>query len=859
MTTEIGKLSVRIDADTAGLQRGTRQGEQRLRQFSGSMERTTAIARRLSGVLGAIGIGVGFAQAIREISNFQAAMNGLAAVSGATADQMGKLESQARSLGATSQFSAQQAAEAQRFLAQAGFEVNEVLGATPGILKLAMAGQLDLASAADIASNVLGGMRLEVGELNRVNDVLAATASRSNTNIQQLGQALSFAAPFAAGAGISIEEAAAAIGNMSDAGIQASRAGTGLVGVIRQLSNVTSGGEAVLAKYGLSMAQVDISARGLGPVLETLRAANLNTTDSLALFGSEAGAAAQVLVNDYSGAIQDAAGESDRMAAILDRGLGPAFKSLQSAVSESVLQMGDSGLAGALENLIRTSTGVISVFNGMEREWAEANGVGEGTLTMVKAIATTMEALAVVITARLTVALGRYVGAQIAANAAMVTGAGAARALAGAMALAGGPLGLLVGAGGLLYAFRDELGLVAGQAGLSADEIDRLTGEANELSQEARNNQIGELSKALEEATLMAATAREELAKLRNDNRGSGPLGFGAGEVGAEVRGMQAVADAQERILEIRQRLGALRSPDFKPLDDWMMRGQDGSTAPTDPNAPSGAGSSTSTDAEKEAEKRAKERSRLREHLEQRLQIIRESLMSEQELEAEQHAQKMETLAEIRENELVTDEEFRQLKEEAEAQHLERIRAMEQRTADERAKIEKRHADTIVGMRQNVVQQSIALLDMFAGESKVAALASIALQKGLAIAQTIMNTQVAQMRAMAELGPIAGPPAAAAIGAMGAISTGIIAAQGLAQAASAMGGGGSSSVSSAVGGSANQPNQSQQQGQQEAAPVGGTLTVQGISSSALFTGDAVRELAEELINYQKRGGTITIE
>lgn len=274
---------------------------------------------------------------------------------------------------------------------------------------------------------------------------------------------------------------------------------------------------------------------------------------------------------------------------------------------------------------------------------------------------------------------------------------------------------------------------------------------------------------------------------------------------------------------------------------------------------PSGSGGSGGEGGGELDKAQAEELERRREFLAQRLQIIRESLMSEQELEAEHHAQKMETLAEIRENELVTDEEFRQLKEEAEAQHLERIRAMEQKTADDRAKIEKRHADTIVGMRQNVVQQSIALLDMFAGESKVAALASIALQKGLAIAQTIMNTQVAQMRAMAELGPIAGPPAAAAIGAMGAISTGIIAAQGLAQAASAMGGGGSSSVSSAVGGSANQPNQSQQQGRQEAAPVGGTLTVQGISSSALFTGDAVRELAEELINYQKRGGTITIE
>src|SRR5690554_684058 len=371
MDSEIGNLRVRLSTDTSGLDTGLQHGERRLKQFSGGMDRTTAIARRLTGVLNAVGIGVGFAQAIREVSNFQAAMNGLAAVSGATADQMATLEQQARSLGATSMFSAQQAGEAQRFLAQAGFEVNEILGATSGILQLATAGGLDLASAADIASNVLGGMRMEVDQLNRVNDVLAATAARSNTSIEQLGQALSFAAPFAAGAGISIEEASAAIGVMSDAGIQASRAGTGLVGVIRQLSKVTTEGERVLNKYGLTTEDVNIESRGLLPVLESLRRANLSTGDAIALFGSEAGAAAQVLVQSYKGGIEGATGEADRMARQLEQGLIPAFKSLLSAVSESTLQLGSGGVAGALEDLIRSATGVISVWNGMGEEWAE--------------------------------------------------------------------------------------------------------------------------------------------------------------------------------------------------------------------------------------------------------------------------------------------------------------------------------------------------------------------------------------------------------------------------------------------------------------------------------------------------------
>src|SRR5690554_7592443 len=209
---------------------------------------------------------------------------------------MAELESQARSLGATSQFSATQAGEAQRFLAQAGFEVNEILGATPGILQLATAGQMDLAQAADIASNVLGGMRMEVDQLNRVNDVLAATASGANTNVVQLGNALSYAAPFAVSAGISIEEASAAIGVRSDAGVQGSRAGTGLIGVIRQLSNVTSAGEGALARYGLGVEDVDIKTHGLAEVMRRLEPMAEDTASAIQLFGSEAGAAAQVLM-----------------------------------------------------------------------------------------------------------------------------------------------------------------------------------------------------------------------------------------------------------------------------------------------------------------------------------------------------------------------------------------------------------------------------------------------------------------------------------------------------------------------------------------------------------------------------------
>lgn len=541
------KSGENAERSSGGLADGSRRAATGVKAAGDASERssrqvnTLASAARLARVaLVAMGGVAVFRQSIGQIANFQEAVNGLAAVSGATADEMARLEDQARLLGATSRFSAQQAAEGQRFLAQAGFEVNEILSATPGILQLATAGSLDLATAADIASNVLGGMRLEVDQLNRVNDVLAATAARSNTTIEQLGKALSFAAPFAAGAGIEIEEVAAAIGVMSDAGIQASRAGTGMVGVIRQLSKVTTEGERVLAKYGLSVEDVNIEARGLGPVLETLRDANLNTADAIALFGSEAGAAAQVLVSDYKGAIEGATGEAERMANQMNQGLVPAFLGLASAAAESVLQIGDSGLAGGLERLVVSATGVISVWNGMGGEWAEANGIGADMQGIVEGVASALEVLAKAALALVAARLGSYiyatsasfVAAQVSAAryhltiaqlvgmsrtavAAQTALAVAARGASAAMALVGGPAGLAVLAAAGIYALATSNREAADAASSHAERIEQLNRELESLTK-TRNEQVTEELRGIQDAARARGNAlRAEQAQIK--------------------------------------------------------------------------------------------------------------------------------------------------------------------------------------------------------------------------------------------------------------------------------------------------------------------------------------------------------
>lgn len=297
-------------------------------KFADETKQMTAASNSFAGAVGKIGgvIASAFAldKTITTITRFEDSILRLQATSGASADAMAKLSAQARELGATSRFSATEAADAQNFLAMAGLKTNEILSSTASVMKFASAAGIDLARSADIATNVLGGMQLPVSQLDRVMNAMVNSAQSANTNINQLGEAFSYAAPLAVTAGISVEQLAAAVGVLGDAGLQGSRGGTAMLGIIRQLSNATPEAEKSLAKYGLSMADVDIKSKGLTGVLKTLQKANLSTADAMKIFGSEAAGAALILaggvekVEELTGANEKAAGKLEEVASILD-------------------------------------------------------------------------------------------------------------------------------------------------------------------------------------------------------------------------------------------------------------------------------------------------------------------------------------------------------------------------------------------------------------------------------------------------------------------------------------------------------------------------------------------------------------
>ncbi len=158
---------------------------------------------------------------VKSAAGFEKAMSRVRAVTEGATENFEALNQKASELGGITEFTAKQVAEGMAFLGQAGFDAGQVIEAMSAVVDLATAGQLELAQAADIASNVLQGMQLDVSQLGSVMDTLAVTATNSNTNIQQMGEALKFAAPAAAAAGISLEKTAAIIGVLGNNGIQA--------------------------------------------------------------------------------------------------------------------------------------------------------------------------------------------------------------------------------------------------------------------------------------------------------------------------------------------------------------------------------------------------------------------------------------------------------------------------------------------------------------------------------------------------------------------------------------------------------------------------------------------------------------
>lgn len=281
------------------------------------------------------------AAAIKVGSDFESQMSRVKAISGATGEEFEQLKAQAMQLGADTSFSASQAAEGMENLAAAGFTTSEIMSAMPGLLNLAAASGEDLASSSDIAASTLRGFGLAASDAAHVADVLAANANRTNSSVADTGEAMKYIAPLARAAGLSLEETAAAIGIMANAGVNGSQAGTSLRGALSRLSKPTKDMSEAMDELGISFYDSNGKMKSLTEQVGMLRQATEGMTDEqknnylVTLYGQEALSGMLALINEGEGSLGE---------------LTNAYKNCDGAAQEAAETMQDN-LPGALEQL----------------------------------------------------------------------------------------------------------------------------------------------------------------------------------------------------------------------------------------------------------------------------------------------------------------------------------------------------------------------------------------------------------------------------------------------------------------------------------------------------------------------------
>jgi TP901 family phage tail tape measure protein len=380
------QVRIIISGEAASLIRAAGQAEGALRRVgqSGQQagEQTSSFGTALRNAAGAAGVVTGFAAVagaigyvVKQGVAFQDSMNGLQAVTGASAGQMDRLSGVARALGKDIDLpatSAGDAASAMLELSKGGLSVRDSMAAAKGTLLLAAAAQVSGAQAATIQANALNAFALSGDQANHVADVLANTANAASGEITDFAAGLQQSATVAHAFGIGIEDSATTLGLFAKAGLSGSDAGTSFKTMLTALASPTK--QQQLALDALNLTVYDAQGRfvGMKSITEQLAAAKGNLTQqeynaaASTAFGSDAIRAANILAEGGVGAwnnMADAvgkAGGAQELAAAKTQGVSGAFGKMMSAVEDLSLSLFDK-FSPALQSALEMAAGLVGV------------------------------------------------------------------------------------------------------------------------------------------------------------------------------------------------------------------------------------------------------------------------------------------------------------------------------------------------------------------------------------------------------------------------------------------------------------------------------------------------------------------
>ena len=321
--------------------------------------------------------GLGVA-AVKTAADFDSAMANVAAISGATGDDLQALRDKAREMGEKTKFSASEAADAMSYMAMAGWKTGDMLSGIEGIMHLAAASGEDLATTSDIVTDALTAFGLTAEDSAHFADILAAASSNANTNVSMMGETFKYCAPVAGALGYSAEDVAEAIGLMGNAGIKSTQAGTALRTMMTKLQGELKLSGEALGEVTIQTANADGSMRELSDILADCRTAFSKMSESEAaaaaetLVGKNAMSGFLALMNSAPGdidklrnAIENCDGSAEDMAAIMQDNLNGQLTILKSQLEELAISFGEM-LMPVIRKVVTAVQGFVDKLNNMD-------------------------------------------------------------------------------------------------------------------------------------------------------------------------------------------------------------------------------------------------------------------------------------------------------------------------------------------------------------------------------------------------------------------------------------------------------------------------------------------------------------
>lgn len=387
MSVNVGTAVGYLDLDASKFKAGLKDAQSTLSEFTnqsnnagtrfealGSSLKTVGSTITTAVSLPLLALGAG---AIKTASDFEAGMSKVSALSGATGDDLKMLEDKAREMGASTKYSATESAEALSYMALAGWDAEQMAAGLEPSLKLAGASGMDLALATDIVTDTMSMFGMEASEATKMTDMLAYAQANSNTDVQQLGEALKYCGASANAMGYDLADTTALLGTFADQGLKGSSAGTTLNAMFRDMKKNAKDGAIAIGDTNVAIVDANGNYRDMTDILADVEKATEGMTQAerdmalSSIWGTEALKGVNMAfeagvpkIREFEDGIRKSDGAASEMYDTMQNNLQGAIDNMKSAFEGLLITIGQR-LIPIFQSLVEGITNIFTWFNNL--------------------------------------------------------------------------------------------------------------------------------------------------------------------------------------------------------------------------------------------------------------------------------------------------------------------------------------------------------------------------------------------------------------------------------------------------------------------------------------------------------------